>query len=280
MEIFQYTFMQYAFISGVVIGALCPLIGVFLVLKNLSLIADGIAHLSFGGLALGIVLGLNPSIALMISSILGGLGIDYVSRKTKLYGDTATAIFLSTGLALGIVIISLFRGMNININAYLFGSILTLTKGELILTLIIGILIIMSISLLYKGLFYITFDEDSAKANGLPVERLNIFFIVLSAVTIAISIRISGILLVSALSVIPVATAIEISNSFKMTIVISIFVGIVSVLTGLFFSYYFNIASGGAIVLTNVIIFMISLLLKRFLGLFDHKIHNNKSYKT
>jgi zinc transport system permease protein len=270
--------MQYAFVSGIVIGVLCPLIGVFLVLRNLSLIADGIAHLSFGGLALGIVLGLNPSIALLISSILGGLGIDYVSRKTKLYGDTAIAIFLSTGLALGIVIISLFRGMNININAYLFGSILALSRMELILTVIIGILTIVSIYLIYRALFYMTFDEDSAKASGLPVERLNIFFILISAITIAISIRISGILLVSALSVIPVATAIEISNSFKMTIAISIVLGVFSVLTGLFFSYYFNIASGGVIILVNVVIFTISLLLKRFSWFFDHKVHNNKSH--
>jgi zinc transport system permease protein len=269
--------MQYAFISGIIIGLLCPLIGVFLVLRNLSLVADGIAHLSFGGLALGIILGLNPSITLLISSIVGGLGIDYISRKTKLYGDTATAIFLSAGMALGIVIISFFKGMNININSYLFGSILALTKAELILTIVVGGLSILIIYLIYRALFYITFDEDSAKASGLPVERINILFILVSAITIAISIRISGILLVSALTVIPVATAIEVSNSFKMTTIISLIVGVLSVLMGLLFSYYFNVASGGVIILLNVFIFMLSLLFKRFPWLFNYKVHNNKS---
>jgi len=277
MDVFQYTFMQYAFISGIIIGLLCPLIGVFLVLRNLSLVADGIAHLSFGGLALGIILGLNPSITLLISSIVGGLGIDYISRKTKLYGDTATAIFLSAGMALGIVIISFFKGMNININSYLFGSILALTKAELILTIVVGGLSILIIYLIYRALFYITFDEDSAKASGLPVERINILFILVSAITIAISIRISGILLVSALTVIPVATAIEVSNSFKMTTIISLIVGVLSVLMGLLFSYYFNVASGGVIILLNVFIFMLSLLFKRFPWLFNYKVHNNKS---
>ncbi|MGB9682559.1 MAG: metal ABC transporter permease [bacterium] len=278
MGIFQYTFMQYAFISGVIIGILCPLIGIFLVLRNLSLIADGIAHLSFGGLALGIVLGLNPSLALLISSIIGGLGIDYVSRKTRLYGDTATAIFLSTGLALGIVIISFFKGMNININSYLFGSILALTRGDLVLTIIIGILGILSMYLMYNVLFYISFDEESAKASGLPAERVNILFILTSAITIAISIRISGILLVSALTVLPVATAIEVSNSFKMTTIFSMLIGVFSIFIGLLFSYYFNVASGGVIILVNVFIFVLSLLVKRLPRFFNHKMHNEKSY--
>lgn len=259
IEIFQYSFMRYALISGMFIGALCPIIGVFLVLKNLSLIADGVAHISFGGIALGIVLGISPTYMILLFSVLGSLLVNYVIRRTRLYGDTAIAMLISTGLAIGITVISLARGVNFNINAYLFGSLLAIDREELISVLLLGIPVIVLISIFYRPLLYITFDEDSAKASGLPVEYLNILLVVLSAVTIAITIKVAGILLTSALIVIPVATGIQVSRSFKKTLLSSISFGIISVVLGLVLSYYLNIAPGGAIVLVNVLIFLSSL---------------------
>ncbi|MCX7795571.1 MAG: metal ABC transporter permease [bacterium] len=259
MDIFRYTFMQYALINGIFIGILCPLIGVFLVLKNLSLIADGVAHFSFGGIALGIILGFSPNVMILVFSIVGALLVNYIVRRSKLYGDTAIAILLSTGLALGITIISMAKGTNFNINSYLFGSLLAIDKSELVFALSFGIPVIILVLLLYKPLLYITFDEDSARASGLPVEMLNTLLVLIGAITVAITIRIAGILLASALVVIPVATGMQVSKSFKGALLSSIIFGVISVILGLFLSYYLNIAPGGAIVLVNVLIFLMSL---------------------
>lgn len=259
IDILQYSFMRYAFLSGIFIGILCPIIGVFLVLKNLSLIADGVAHISFGGIALGIILGINPTYMILIFSIIGSLLVNYVIRRTKLYGDTAIAILLSTGLAIGITIISIAKGTNFNINAYLFGSLLAIDKKDLISIILIGIPVIILATVFYRPLLYITFDEDSAKASGLPIEHLNILLVILSAITIAITIKVAGILLTSALIVIPVATGIQVSKSFRNTLINSLIIGIISVISGLLLSYYLNIAPGGAIVLVNVLIFLLSL---------------------
>ncbi len=259
MGILQYSFMQDALINGVLIGILCPLIGTFLVLKNLSLIADGIAHFSFGGIALGIVLGISPNFTLLIFSLIGGLMINYIIRKSSLFGDTVIAILLSTGLAIGITIISIAKGMNFNINAYLFGSLLAIDRGEIIFALYFGIPVIILTLLFYRPLLYITLDEDSAKASGLPVEILNTLLVLISTITVAITIRIAGILLASALTVIPVATGMQISKSFKGTLVSSVTVGVISIILGLFLSYCLNIAPGGAIVIVNVLIFLMSL---------------------
>ena len=259
MEALRYTFMQYALINGVLIGILCPLIGVFLVLKNLSLIADGVAHFSFGGIALGIVLGISPNITILLFSIIGGLLVNYIVRRSKLYGDTAIAILLSTGLAIGITIISIAKGTNFNINSYLFGSLLAVDRGELIFALSFGLLVIILTLVFYRSLLYITFDEDSAKAGGLPVEILDNLLVFVSAITVAITIRIAGILLTSALIVIPVAAGMQISKSFRGTLESSVSIGVISVIVGLFLSYYLNIAPGGAIVLVNILIFLLSL---------------------
>ncbi len=259
MDIFRYTFMQYALIDGIFIGILCPLIGVFLVLKNLSLIADGVAHFSFGGIALGIILGLSPNVMILVFSFMGALLINYIVKRSKLYGDTAIAILLSAGLALGITVISIAKGTNFNINSYLFGSLLTIDKNDLTITLSFGIPVIILTLLIYRSLLYITFDEDSAKASGLPVGMLNTFLFLIGAITVAITIRIAGILLASALIVIPVATGMQVSKSFKGTILSSMIIGIISVILGLFLSYYLNIAPGGTIVLVNVLIFLASL---------------------
>lgn len=272
MDILQYSFMRYALMSGIFVGILCPIIGVFLVLKNLSLIADGMAHFSFGGIALGIVLGISPTYMILLFSILGGLLINYVIRRTKLYGDTVIAILLSTGLAIGITIISLARGTNFNINAYLFGSLLAIDEKELMSIILLGIPAIILVIIFYRPLLYITFDEDSAKASGLPVESINILLVILSAVTIAITIKVAGILLTSALIVIPVATGIQISNSFKKTLLSSVVIGIISVILGLIISYYLDIAPGGAIVLVSVLIFLLSIS-----GLFDQKGYYSKT---
>lgn len=259
IEILQYSFMKYALISGLFVGVLCPIIGVFLVLKNLSLMADGIAHLSFGGIALGIVLGISPTYMVLLFAILGSLLVNYVMRKVRLYGDTAISMLISAGLAIGITVISLARGISVNINTYLFGSLLAIDRKELIGILLLGVPVIILILIFYRPLLYITFDEDSAKASGLPVEYLNTLLVVLSAVTIAIAIKVVGILLTSALIVIPVATGIQVSKSFKNTLLSSIIFGIVSVTLGIFLSYYLNIAPGGAIVLVSILIFLLSL---------------------
>jgi len=208
---------------------------------------------------------INPVISALIFSSLGAVGINSLKRA-KIYGDVAIAIFFSAGLAVAVVILSLAKGFNVDLFSYLFGSILTVNETDLQVMLGLGIFILGTVVIFYKELFYITFDEISARASGIPVEKLNTLLVVLTAITVVISLKIVGILLVSSLLVVPVATSLQISRNFKETILISMIFAILSVVVGLIISFYFNLASGGAIVLTSVIVFLIVMIYKNRIG--------------
>ncbi len=261
LEIFQYGFMQRALVAGIMIAIICSAIGTFIVLKRLSMIGDGLAHISLGGIALGLLFGIYPIISALIFSVLSALGINNLKRA-RVYGDLAIAIFFSAGLAVAVVILSLERGSNIDLFSYLFGSILIVDETDLRMILGLGILTLGTVYIFYKELFYITFDEISARASGIPVEKLNTLLIVLTAVTVVISLKIVGVLLVSSLLVVPVATSLQISGNFRGTIFISMIFAMLSVVIGLIASYYFNLAAGGAIVLVSIIIFLIVMVYK------------------
>jgi len=265
LEAFQYGFMQRALAAGIVIAIICSVIGTFIVLKRLSMIGDGLSHIALGGVALGLFLNINPVISALIFSSLGAVGINSLKRA-KIYGDVAIAIFFSAGLAVAVVILSLAKGFNVDLFSYLFGSILTVNETDLQVMLGLGIFILGTVVIFYKELFYITFDEISARASGIPVEKLNTLLVVLTAITVVISLKIVGILLVSSLLVVPVATSLQISRNFKETILISMIFAILSVVVGLIISFYFNLASGGAIVLTSVIVFLIVMIYKNRIG--------------
>jgi zinc transport system permease protein len=262
--LFQYDCMRNALISGMVIGFIAPLLGVFLVVKRISMIADALSHVTLSGIAFHLMLGkyslflaaINPIYTGMLFSVLGALSVEQLRKTYKHYQELAIPIMLSSGIAFGVVFISIAGGFSMDIYNFLFGSILAIRRSDMITICLIGIFVFIGVILLYKEMFSISFDEENARTTGIPLKRVNLFFIIMVALVIASAMRIVGILLVSALMVLPVAASIRIANSFKMTFFYAILFGQVSVLLGLYLSYELNWASGGTIVLVSLLILL------------------------
>lgn len=263
LEILQYGFMQRALLAGVIIGALCPLIGIFIVLRRMSLIGDSLSHVALAGVAAGILAGVYPLSMSLVFSVIAALAIEKLRKSYGEYAELSIAIILSAGIGLAVVLISLAKSFTIDLFGYLFGSITTVLPKDLLIISILGIFIIITIKLVYKELFYIAFDEISAKLAGVPVRYINLLFIILIASTITLSMRIVGILLVSSLMVIPVATSLQVAKSFKHATILSIIFAEIAVISGIFLSYYLELASGGTIVIISVIILLIVLGVKK-----------------
>ncbi len=262
-EIFQYSFMIRAFLAGGMIAIIAPLIGNFLVMRRFSLIADTLSHVALSGVAIGLLTGTQPLVATLVITILAAIGIEHLRTSKKIPGDAVLAMFLPGGLALSIVLISLANGFNTNLFSYLFGSITTVQENELWLILVLGICTVVIISTLYKKLLYASFDEDSARVSGISIERINTILIILTAITVSLSMRVVGILLIGALMVIPVVTAMQVARSFRQSIFISLLFALLSVFGGLVAAYYFNLPAGGAIVLLSLAIFGVVVTIKR-----------------
>src|SRR3989344_1860113 len=255
LEIFQYDFMIRSFEAGIAIGVVAPLIGMFLVVRRYSLMADTLAHISLAGVAGGLLLGINPIISAIVLSVAAAFGIEELRTSRRIFGESVLALFLSGSLAVAVIILSLAKGFNSSLFSYLFGSISTVTPTDLWVTIALAVI------LLYKELFFASFDAELAEAGGLPVKALNLAIVVLAAVAVALSIRIVGVLLIGALMVIPVISAMQYSKGFRTTLLLSVAFSLISVIAGLFASYYFNLASGGAIVVVALLIFLISIAL-------------------
>jgi|SwirhisoilCB1_FD_contig_81_169157_length_2734_multi_2_in_0_out_0_2 zinc transport system permease protein len=270
-EIFQFAFMQRALITGTAVAIICSVIGLFLVLRRQSLFGDAMSHVAFGGIALGIFLNLYPIWTAFIVSVLAALGITKLKESTKIPSDSAIAILLSSGLALGVVLISLSQGFSLDLFSFLFGSILLVGFQDEITVLALSIAIISIICLLYKKLMYITFNEEQAKVSGLDVSKLNYLFIILAGITVITSIRLVGVLLISSLLVIPNITAMMFGRGFKKTAIISTIIAVCSVEVGIIFSYIWNIAPGGTIVIVSIIIFLIIMPAKFVFRLLSRK---------
>lgn len=260
-EIFQYSFVVRGFEAGILMALLAPLIGIFLVLRRYALIADTLSHVSLAGVAVGLLLHINPLITALVATTVSSVAIDRLRISKKVYGETALAMFLSGGLALAIVLISVAHGFKVDLFSYLFGSILTVSQGDVLLIAILGVVVIVLINLFYKELVYISFDEEAAEVSGIPTKFINTVFIILSAVAIALSIPVVGILLISALMVIPVVTALQFKKSFTETIVYAECISVFSVIFGLIASFYWQVAASGLIVLTMLGVFGIVLVI-------------------
>jgi zinc transport system permease protein len=261
-DIFQYSFMVRGLQAGILIAVIAPLIGIFLVLKRYSLIADTLSHVSLAGVAFGLLLKINPLITAVIAALISSVAIDKLRVSKKISGESALAVFLSGSLAVAIIIINLSNGFSVDIFNYLFGSILTVKSSDIVMILGIGALVLICIFLFYKELFAVTFDEEYAKVSGIPTKFINLLLISLASLTIAISIPVLGALLISALIVIPVITALQFKASFKKTILIAEALSILSVVTGIIASFYLEISSGGTIVLINIFFFVLALIYK------------------
>lgn len=272
IEILQYAFMQRAFVAGVIIGLISPLIGVFLVVRRMSMIADALAHVTLSGVATGLLLqkefsffvGMNPLYMGMTFSVMGSLFVERVRKLYKTYQELAIPIILSSGIGLGVVLISAADGFNVDVASYLFGNILTVSRGELWWVIGVGLLVISVVLLFYKEFFSLSFDEENAVLSGIPHRWLHLLFIVLVALVITASIRVVGILLVSGLMTLPVAASLQVARSFRQTLWLAILFGQIAVLSGLVVAYYLNWASGGTIVLVSVLILLIVVGIRYF----------------
>ncbi|MCQ2359014.1 MAG: metal ABC transporter permease [Phascolarctobacterium sp.] len=261
LEIFEMGFMQRAWLAGLLMAITCPLIGSFLVLRRQSLIGDGLGHIAFAGVAGGALAGCSSVVSAAIATIIGALAIEKVRTKLSDLADMVLAIFFYSGMGLAVI----FTGMNkeggFNLSSVLFGSLMTVTSSDLWIVAGLAVATIAFVIVFYRPLQYLTFDETSAKVSGLPVESLSLLLAILTALTVALSMRIVGLLLVSAMMVIPVACALQTARSFSATIMQSIIYGIITVCLGLVLSYYLNLAPGGTIVLTSTVLFVLSLLI-------------------
>jgi zinc transport system permease protein len=258
MSILDADFMRLAFAAGAVVGVLAPAVGFFLVQRRMSLIGDGIGHVAFAGVALGYLLGVSPVATALVASVVGAVAIEWLRANRRTAGDQALALLFYTGIATGVVLVSAAGALNANLFAFLFGSILTVTHGDLALVATLGAAGLAVIAVLYRALVAVALDEDGARVAGLPVGLLNVLVAALAGVTIAVSMRIVGILLIAALMVLPVVAATRIAWSVRSTMLLSMAIGLVSVFVGLTVSYYADLAPGGAIVLVAAAAFVIA----------------------
>jgi zinc transport system permease protein len=262
MSILEPEFMRLAFASGIVVGLLAPVVGFFLVQRRMSLIGDGIGHVAFAGVAGSFLLGISPVLGALVASVVGAAGIEWLRSRRKAAGDQALALLFYTGIAAGVVLVSAAGALNANLFAYLFGSILTVTVSNLVVVGCLGLGGLVVVAVLYRSLIAAALDEDAARVSGVPVTSLNVSVAALAGVTIAVSMRIVGILLIAALMVLPVTAASRVAWSIRSTMLIAMATGVASVIVGLTISYYANLAPGGAIVLVAAGAFVLAALLE------------------
>lgn len=264
IEALSQAFMIKALITGIFIAVPCSILGVFLVLKNMSLIGDGLAHVSFAAIAIGLLVSVNP-ILIAIPIVIGGsVLILSLKEKAKIDADATIGMLSSTSIAVGIVIVSLAGGFNVDLFSFLFGSILFISNFEVGLAAILSLGVITVVALFYNDLFAVTFDEEFAKLSGVNLSKVNYILSVATSLTIVLGIRIVGTLLISSLIVFPAVFALQFKRKFKLTIFLSIAFSVCSVIIGILLSYIFNLPTGATIVCTNAIAFGLSLLLRNW----------------
>ena len=261
-DILSFGFMQNAIISGIAISLICSTVGLFLVLRKYSLFGDALAHSAFGGVALGLFLGVYPLWAAYVVSILSALALTKIRQKFDISGDAIIAILLSSGIAIGIVLISLSGGFSIDIFSFLFGSILLVSTENVIMVLGLCAAIFIILITGYRKFMYITFSEEQAQVSGIPVQKLNYLLIAIAGITVVTSMQLVGVLLVSALFVIPNVTAMMFKRSFKQTVILSMSFSVFSTVAGIMISYPLDIAPSGMVVLIAIMLFIGSLIIK------------------
>ncbi len=267
LEIFQYTFMQKAFLVGLLIAIITPCIGMIVVLKRLSMIGDALSHNSLAGVAAGLVLGFNPILGAVIFAITSSFAIERIRKAFPQYSEISISVIMSVGIGLA-GILSGFVKNSASFNSFLFGSIVAITDFELYIVIILSCIVMVAVILLYKELFYMTFDEESARLSGIPVKVIDFIFTLLTAITISISARTVGALVISSLMVLPVATAMQLSKSYKQTLIYSILIAVTCMVIGLYISYYAGLKPGGTIVLVGVALLLCVLVYKSTLRKF------------
>lgn len=258
-----YDFIQKALICGTLIAITSSLLGNFLVLKKQSLISDGLSHVSFATIAISLFLGLPPLFVSIPLVIFASILINRLGEKTNVYSDSAIGLVSAFSIAIGVIIVSINKGFNIDIYSYLFGSILSISFEEIILTLIVSIISIILLILFLNDLFLVTYDQDFASVSKINTKILNIIIGIIQSIIIVVGIKIVGAMLMSSLIIFPPITALQIAKNFKSMIIISLILSVTSVITGIFSSFIFNLPTGATIVVINGIFFIISFFLNK-----------------
>ena len=257
-------FMRLAFGAGAVIGLLAPAVGFFLVQRNMSLVGDGVGHTAFAGVAAGYLLGVSPVLTALVAAVVGAVGIEWLRSRHQAVGDQALALLFYTGLAAGVVLASSAGALNVNLFAFLFGSILTVTREDLVVVGVLGIGGLAAVALLYRALVGVVVDEEGARVAGVPVGALNVLVAGLAGLTIGLSMQIVGILLIAALMVLPVIASGRVAWSMRSSILLAMAIGLASVFAGLTIAYYGDLPPGGAIVLVAAGAFVVAAVVDAF----------------
>ncbi len=263
---FEREYLQLALVGAVLVGATAPITGMFLVQRRLSLLGDGIGHLAFAGVAIGLVTDVWPIWTALLTAVVGALAIERLRARTRENGDLALALAFYLGLALASVLLSRRGNVASNVQGYLFGSILTITRSDAVVLAVACSLVVVVLAFVGRALFSVIVDEDAALASGIPVARMNDLLMVLTAVSIVTAMRVVGILLVSALLVLPVGIAQRVSRSFRSTVVLASAIGVIAAVAGLVIGRLARLAPGGTIVLTLGALFLVVLTIEGPLG--------------
>jgi len=254
MEFLSFAFVQRAVLAGVLIAIITSVLGVFLVLKRLSLIGDSLSHVALSGVALGLVTQTSPIFMAVPVVMLSSLGIYKITQVTKIYTDSALGIVSAAGISIGLIMAALSGGFNVDLLSFLFGSILTVSTGELTLAAVLTVAILSVIYVFYNDLIALVFDEHFAKTSGVNVNRINIILVLTASLAVVVALRVVGIMLVSAMIIIPPVAALQLAGNFKKTLILAGSFSIASVLCGIYFSFLLNIPSGAVIILFNLVI--------------------------
>ncbi|WP_425413916.1 metal ABC transporter permease [Paenibacillus terrigena] len=263
IELMTSGFFLKAFVGGVLIAVVAPLMGTFLVLRRLSMIGDTLAHVTIAGVALGFLLQVYPLAVGLIFALLASFAIERLRKAYKTYAELSIAIIMSGGVALASLFFTLGKNFNLNVTSYLFGSIYTLTDLDIYVVAIVAVIVLIVVAVFWKELFLLTFDEDAAAVSGLPVRALNIMITVLTALIISVSIKIVGALLISALLTIPVACSLLIARGFRQSIIFSVIIAEIAAIAGLLVAGVWSLAPGATIVLILITILIVTMTVKR-----------------
>ena len=263
LDLLGYRFFQNALLGGVIAAAACAAVGLFLILKKEAMIGDGIAHTAFGGIALGLLLEINPLLTALGVSVLSVFGISYMRRKSVAPSDSAIAVMLALGFSFGLIVISVVHGFNVELFSYLFGSILTIDEVDLLVVSLLGFFVLLFLGFFRRELLSMIFDEEDSRVMGIPTNTLSLAFDLLVAATIVLSIKVIGTVLVVALLVLPGLSALHLSLSFRKTILVAVGFSILSTVTGILFSALFDVATSGLIVFVAVILFLLTIVYKK-----------------
>lgn len=262
-DLFQYGFMVRAFLAGTIVAIVAPLIGNFLVVRRLSLVADTLSHVALTGVAIGLLLGIDPLVTTIIATVVTAYIIEEIRSSEYVSAESILAMILPGGLALALILISLANGFNTNLFTYLFGSITTVTQTDIWVIFALGVAIGGILLFFYREFTYTSFDEVSARTSGVPVKLFNHIFMILIALTVSVAMKVVGALLIGALMIIPVITAMQVVKGFKASIVASIVVACISVFIGLIVSYYANLPGGATIVVSLICMFCTAFFMKK-----------------